>query len=94
MDLFPTDFKLPSTLKTHFRAVGCNACYHTGYQGRRAIYEILPLQKALSAHIKQNALEIDDYITGHNIKTLKDNAVQLITQGVTSIDEVYTLLSS
>ena len=94
MDLFPADFKIPSTLKTHFKAVGCNACYHTGYQGRRAIYEILPLHKALTSHIKQNALEIDDYITEQNIKTLKDNAAQLIRQGVTSIEEVYTLLSS
>jgi len=92
--LFPTDFKIPSSLKTHFKAEGCNACYHTGYQGRRAIYEILPVQKTLTEHIKQNALEIENYITENNIKTLKNNALDLISTGVTSIDEVYTLLSS
>ena len=92
--LFPTDFEIPSNLKTHFKAEGCNDCYHTGYQGRQAIYEILPIQKALNKYIKQNSLEIDDYTTEHNIKNLKDNALDLVVAGVTSIDEVYTLLSN
>ena len=92
--LFPADFKIPNNLKTHFKAEGCNDCYHTGYQGRRAIYEILPIQKALTEHIKQNTLEIEDYSTKNNIKTLKDNALDLVVAGVTSIDEVYTLLSN
>tara|TARA_R100000501_G_scaffold643_24_gene2670 strand:- start:85559 stop:85678 length:120 start_codon:yes stop_codon:yes gene_type:complete len=38
-------------------------------------------------------LEIDDYLTQHNLKTLKENAIELINQGVTSIDEVYSLLA-
>lgn len=92
--LFPADFEIPSDLKTHFKAQGCNACYHTGYQGRQAIYEILPIQKALNKYIKQNALEIENYSTENNIKTLKDNALELVCKGITSIDEVYTLLSS
>jgi len=92
--VFPTDFKIPSSLKTHFKAVGCNACFHTGYQGRRAIYEILPIRKTLTEYIKQNTLEIDNYCRKHTIKTLKDNALELVSQGVTSIDEVYTLLST
>lgn len=90
----PTDFKIPNNLKTHFIAVGCNACFHTGYQGRRAIYEILPIQKSLTKYIKQNALEIEKYSIENNIKTLKNNAIELVVQGITSIDEVYTLLSS
>ena len=74
--------------------MGCNACFHTGYQGRRAIYEILPIRKTLTEYIKQNTLEIDNYCRKHTIKTLKDNALELVSQGVTSIDEVYTLLST
>ena len=74
--------------------MGCNACFHTGYHGRRAIYEILPIQKSLTKYIKQNALEIEKYSVENNIKTLKNNARELVVQGITSIDEVYTLLSS
>ena len=92
--LFPDDFKIPNSLKTHFKAEGCNACFHTGYKGRRAIYEILPLQKTLTKYIKQNALDIEDYKSKHAVKTLKDNALDLVVSGETSINEVYTLLSS
>lgn len=91
-DIFPQNFIVPKTLKTHFVAVGCNSCYHTGYQGRKAIYEIIPITKALVNHIKQNDLEIDAYLTEHNIATLKTNAINLIQQGISSIEEVYPLL--
>lgn len=90
--VLPTNFKTPKYLKTHFKAIGCNACYHTGYSGRKAIYEIIPITKTLVNYIKQNDLEIDDYIATHKIATLKSNAIELIAQGVTSVDEVYALL--
>ena len=92
-ELFPSTFKIPSKLKNHYKAVGCNACYHTGYIGRKAIYEIIPINKIIVNHIKQNDLEIDDYIIESNIATLKSNALELVEQGITSIEEVYALLS-
>ncbi|MCL4133265.1 UNVERIFIED_CONTAM: hypothetical protein GTU68_032472, partial [Idotea baltica] len=79
--------------KKHFKAIGCNICYHTGYNGRKAIYEIIPITKTLVQYIKQNDLEIDDYIAQYNISTLKSNAINLVKQGETSIEEVYALLS-
>lgn len=92
-DLFPSNFEIPKDLKTHYIPVGCNSCYHTGYQGRKAIYEIIPITKTLVNHIKQNDLEIDNYISEQNIATLKSNAISLIKNGITSIDEVYALLT-
>ncbi|GAB5566057.1 MAG: GspE/PulE family protein [Winogradskyella sp.] len=92
-DIFPSHFEIPNDLSMHYKAVGCNHCYHTGYQGRKAIYEILPIDKTLINHIRDNDLEIDNYIKEHNIKTLKHNAIELIKQGITSVDEVYALLS-
>ena len=89
----PKNFKIPTTLKTHFKAVGCNGCFHTGYQGRQAIYELLPLDKTLSDQIKNKASDIDNYRNKYHIKTLKDNALALVSDGTTSIAEVYALLS-
>ena len=80
-------------LTKHYKAVGCNNCYHTGYQGRKAIYEIIPITKTLIDHIRRNDLEIDTHIKKNKIGTLKSNAIELIRQGVTSVDEVYALLS-
>ncbi len=91
--LFPEHFHPPKTMKFHYEAIGCNTCHHTGYNGRKAIYEILPVTNDLKEPIKDNDLEIDTYLKERKIKTLKQNAVQLIMDGVTSVEEVYPLLT-
>ncbi|MFD0963854.1 GspE/PulE family protein [Pseudofulvibacter geojedonensis] len=89
---FPESFNIPKDLTSHYIPKGCNKCHHTGYQGRKAIYEIVPIKKELIPHIKNNDLEIDDYLATENIISLKNNAIQLIKSGTTSIEEVYSLL--
>ncbi|MBD1261611.1 type II/IV secretion system protein [Maribacter polysiphoniae] len=93
LSLFPESFLPPNNLTSHYRAVGCNYCHHTGYYGRKAIYEILPISTALQLPIKNNQLEINDYLKEKKIDTLKSNAIQLIKNGTTSIEEVYALLT-
>lgn len=90
----PDNFNLPKDVVHHYKAQGCEKCYHTGYSGRKAIYEIIPITKTLVDNIKKNDLEIDSYIQENKIATLNINAVELIRNGITSIDEVYSLLTS
>lgn len=90
--LFPTGFEIPENLLTHYEAVGCGQCYHTGYSGRKAIYEILPIDNELSNLIKNNQFAIDHYLEEKEIFTLKKNALSLIKEGTTSIEEVFSLL--
>ena len=90
--LFPTGFIIPDSLQRHYEAIGCEQCYHTGYSGRKAIYEILPIDKELMSLIKTNVLSIDEYIENKNIQTLKQNAIDLIKNGTTSVEEVFSLL--
>ncbi|MBC9795843.1 GspE/PulE family protein [Sinomicrobium weinanense] len=90
--IFPENFRVPENLTFHFRAVGCNTCYHTGYSGRKAVYEIVPITAALAQHIKNNTLDIETYLKENNINTLKSNAIQLVRDGITSVEEVYALL--
>jgi type IV pilus assembly protein PilB len=47
----------------------------------------------LTQHIKNNELEIDDYLAEHKIATLKTNAIELVKNGTTSIEEAYPLLT-
>ncbi len=92
--LFPKSYKIPKDLKTHFEATGCNDCHHTGYQSRKAIYEIIPITGTLIKHVKNNELEIDNHLIENNINTLKNNAENLIKTGITSVEEVYALLTN
>jgi len=90
--IFPTGFDIPNDLQKHYIAVGCNNCFHTGYSGRKAIYEILPITSELSEYIKKGKTTIDDYIKDNNIATLKSNALKMIMNGETSVEEVFSLL--
>lgn len=90
--VFPSNFDVPTDLHFHYTAIGCNTCHHTGYAGRKAVYELLPITKTLTISIKENQLDIDAYLKEHGITTLKDNALALIKEGVTSVAEVYALL--
>ncbi len=93
-DVFPEGFSIPKNIHIHYKATGCNHCYYTGYSGRKAIYEIIPVTRELTTHIKNNELEIDDYLEEHQINTLKNNALRMIAEGITSVDEVYALLTT
>nr|WP_299484888.1 GspE/PulE family protein [uncultured Allomuricauda sp.] len=93
-ELFPEGFNPPKDLKFHFSPVGCQECHHTGYNGRKAIYEIIPINKTLIPHIKNNVLDIQEYLQERQIMTLKDNALSLMENGTTSIEEIYPLLTN
>ncbi|WP_103069707.1 GspE/PulE family protein [Aquimarina sediminis] len=90
---FPQGFEIPKKMEQHYVAVGCNHCYHTGYMGRKAIYEILPITKELETAIRHNELQIDAYIEKRKINTLQDNAIRMVADGETSVEEVYALLA-
>ncbi len=91
---FPIGFDIPEAIQRHYVSVGCNECYQTGYLGRKAIYELLPITKELETAIRHNELQIDDYIVEQNINTLQSNAIRLVIEGKTSVEEVYALLAN
>ena len=80
------------SLKTHHEAVGCAHCYQTGYHGRKAVYEIIPITEELINNIKDKKLEINVYLKKNNINLLKDNMLTLVEIGETSLEEVYRFL--
>ncbi|WP_394973681.1 GspE/PulE family protein [uncultured Croceitalea sp.] len=93
-DVLPEGNKFVKEITTHHKAIGCPKCYHTGYQGRKAIYEIVPITQELSSEIKNNVLSINHYLKDNKIATLHENALAMVKEGSTSIDEVYSLLTN
>ena len=77
-----------------YTAAGCDTCYHSGYKGRKAIYEVLTIDKELSESIKSNATEIDGYLTKNKMDSIAQNAIKLFNAGETSLEEIYPYLIS
>jgi len=72
---------------------GCSACHYTGYKGRKAIYEVLPIDQELSTLVKQQSEDITAILQKKKILTLADNAFDLLVKGQTSLDEIYSIIA-
>jgi len=90
--IFPKQFKPFHPVLTHFKAKGCEKCFYTGYKGRNAVYEVIPVDHELSVEIKQGNFYIGELLRERGIKTLAENAFELFAAGETSIEEIYPLL--
>ena len=75
----------------HYTSTGCPQCFYTGYLGRRAIYEVIPVDAELSVAVRNRQADIQDYLHQHKIKTLRDAALALYDQGETSLEEILPL---
>ncbi|MCB0479724.1 MAG: type II/IV secretion system protein, partial [Crocinitomicaceae bacterium] len=89
----PPGFKNEKELKKYYRPVGCSECYYTGYKGRRALYEIIPIDHDLSEKIKSKELRVDTILKEKGVRKLSEQAYNLLSEGVTSLEDVYSLLS-
>lgn len=72
-------------------AKGCTQCNNTGYRGRISIHEILPITKEVRIMVTSGATteQLKDYaLKALGMKTLKQSALELVEQGVTTVDEL------
>jgi len=69
---------------------GCTECRGTGYRGRQAVAEILPLNDRLRTLIAQRAplAEIKAEARAQGTRSLRDAAYQLACEGRTTLEEV------
>jgi type IV pilus assembly protein PilB len=73
-----------------YKGKGCHTCSFTGMKGRIAIYEVMPVTEELREMILRNAptAEIREMALSQGMKTLRQNALQKVLDGVTTIEEV------
>jgi type IV pilus assembly protein PilB len=73
-----------------YKGKGCQTCNFTGMKGRVAIYEVMPVTTELRDLMLRNATtnEIRDTATSQGMKTLRQNALQKVIDGVTTVEEV------
>ena len=78
---------------TVYKPVGCDECRGTGYRGRTAIFEIMPMSEELRRAVMTGATS-DDLRTmaiNQGMRTLRVSGAKKVTEGITSADEVLSV---
>jgi type II secretory ATPase GspE/PulE/Tfp pilus assembly ATPase PilB-like protein len=71
-----------------YRARGCVQCGGTGYRGRVALYELMPIEGRVRAAIEGTTDEIFDAAVAQGMTTLRQEGIGLALSGLTSLEEV------
>ena len=73
-----------------YQGRGCPDCDNTGYKGRVAIYELLVPNPEIFEMImvKASAEQIKNALSKTGMKTLLDDGLEKVREGITTIDEV------
>jgi general secretion pathway protein E len=73
-----------------FRGAGCESCGQTGYESRKGIFELMEpddvIRKMIVANETSNV--IASYARSQGMKTLREDGVEKVLEGTTTVDEV------
>jgi len=73
------------------KSEGCSECFNSGYQGRTAIYEMLPMAEKVRALVTEQATASAlkrVAVQELGMRTLRQDALQKMIDGITSPEEV------
>jgi len=75
---------------TLYRTVGCDRCDGTGYRGRAGIHELMMVTPGLRHLIQTGARaeELQRHALGDGMRTLRQDGIEKVLAGVTTIEEV------
>jgi type IV pilus assembly protein PilB len=73
-----------------WRGEGCMFCSNTGYQGRIGVYELLRLTPEIKALVAGRGTyeQIREQAVAQGMRSLREEAVRLVSEGVTTVAEV------
>jgi general secretion pathway protein E len=71
-----------------YSANGCDECTGTGYKGRVALYEMMPIARSVLSSLDAGTEEIYAAAVAEGMATLRQDGCRLCLDGVTTLDEV------
>ncbi|MBW2552689.1 MAG: type IV-A pilus assembly ATPase PilB [Deltaproteobacteria bacterium] len=73
-----------------YKGTGCKNCNHTGFKGRIAVYEVMPLNANLKELILKGASSTDlkKEAMKCGMSTLRSSAINKMKQGLTTVEDV------
>ena len=74
----------------------CMRCSGSGYKGRVGTYELMLISRNIQNAIKQNKTtqEIEDIARSEGMLTLRDYAIKLVENQLTTVSELVKILNS
>jgi type IV pilus assembly protein PilB len=79
-----------------YEPAGCPRCAGSGYHGRVGLYEVMSVSEPIRALILERA-SIDEMVAvalGEGMRRLRDDGLQKVRDGLTSIAEIERMTSS
>lgn len=72
------------------KPVGCDQCNNTGFSGRVGLHELMTATDALKKNVQERARVAEMLVTalGEGMRTLKQDGIEKVLQGVTDIHQV------
>ena len=73
-----------------YKSEGCKICRNTGYKGRTGVFELLVVDDTIRKMIadKKSSQEIKKYAVSNGMRTLYEDGIIKVKNGLTSLDEV------
>jgi len=75
---------------TLYKATGCEKCSNTGYKGRVGLHELMEGTEAVKKNIQEHARVAEMFATAleDGMRTLKQDGIEKVLQGVTDMKQV------
>ena len=87
----------PGSHMQFFRGEGCPECFNTGYRGRIAVFEMLSInsrvRRLIAEHKGREEIEAELKKPESGFVSLRDNAMRLVMEGVTTSEELLRVVS-
>ncbi len=72
---------------------GCEHCFHSGYLGREALIELLNVDDTIRQIIYEGSMtQLNDYLQASAFDSFRMAAIEKVTQGITTIEEIKRVL--
>lgn len=73
-----------------YRGRGCASCYHTGFKGRRGVYELMLVNNAITKQIVRSpdAIEMRRIALDEGMLSLLGHGAELVKNGLSTVAEV------
>jgi type II secretory ATPase GspE/PulE/Tfp pilus assembly ATPase PilB-like protein len=79
-----------------YQSTGCKACDGTGHKGRLGFHELLTVSRELRRLVQRGARaeELQEQAIREGMRTLRQDGIEKVLQGLTSIEEIRTIANT